>query len=654
MSVEAETERPSIKDEAGPKFWYVMEKVIDKLPDNPKKSDIRRATRTMDHIAESFPCEDCVASYHEYKKEHPLDCHSKKECANYLCQFHNDIRRKQGKEVKDCGVNEEADCPNCKGHKGEHDEVDNEPANEKPSGQGVNMSSPEQIGAVKSLGDDGDFPSIDNETEVKLGSVVPGKVHTVPSIHHSVNVLKVSKSKSPNITTTNHKATSLDELKNVTRRIVEEMCRQHGAPMPELIFNSCPSNNKTSCTRVPVDLEGNMVKDVPTKLYFDPHSYSPRSIVHEVSHYIAKYNGDDTLFKDEVAIDTIARQVIDAGFTEVEAMPNERISLNEARPVQIATDMFAEGNWLAKGFKERADKRLSEWKRNFPTFSRLFSGPAADAPVAAPAVQVNTNPEPVVKAEPPPEVPQGTRYTDGFLSMIDPMFAPVANITGLHPRDVTDAHIPNLIGSAVTTLAESNLNDFGALLVSAGTAGLTLLLGVLAKDQMGMGDRRFMMGLGGNLLWNSLGYIANPKKSKNVFTHASMFGKAISIFDMPGMQHCVSYEATVTTAGLGPAMKGGVKNLSPEQIRGLQINQGFQPDVPLQNSYPLQGASTGGIGAPYGGRAVASADNRPYGGGVGGGVRPYGNLDSEFDEFSLEEQNRIGRAQRSAFSPAIA
>ena len=53
--------------------------------------------------------------------------------------------------------------------------------------------------------------------------------------------------------------------------------------------------------------QGNFVKDVPTKLYFDPHSYSPRSIVHEVSHYIAKWSGDDKLFKDEVAIDTIAR-----------------------------------------------------------------------------------------------------------------------------------------------------------------------------------------------------------------------------------------------------------------------------------------------------------------------------------------------------------
>ena len=644
MSVEEQAEKP-LKDEAGPKFWYVMEKVIDKLPDNPKPSELRKATRTMDHIAESFPCEECVESYHKYKKEHPLDCHSKKECAAYLCEFHNDIRRKQGKEVKDCAVNEKAECPNCKGDHGGHDKVDDEPADEKPSGQGLDMGSPEQVGSVKALGDDGDLPGVGDQAEIKLGGVVPRHVHTVPGVHHSVNISKVAKGNSSKFV--GHKASSLDELKNVTRRIVEEMCREHGAPMPELIFDSCPSNNKTSCTRVPVDLDGNMVKDVPTKLYFDPHSYSPRSIVHEVSHYIAKYTGDDALFRDEVAIDTIARQVIDAGFTE-----HEPILPPAPQQVQIASDMFAEGNWLASSFKERADKRLSEWKRNFPTFSRLFSGPSTDAPAP---VQVNTAPEPMVKAEPPPEVPQGSRYTDGFLSMIDPMFAPVANITGLHPRDVTDAHIPNLIGTAVTTLAESNLNDFGALLVSAGTAGLTLLVGVLAKDQMGMGDRRFMMGLGGNLLWNSLGYIANPKKSKNVFTHANMFGKAISVMDMPGMQHCVSYEATVTTAGLGPAMKGGVKNLSPEQIRSLQINQGFQPDVPLQNSYPLQGASTGGIGAPYGGRAVAAnADNRPYGGGVGGGARPYGNLDSEFDEFSLEEQNRIGRAQRSAFSPAIA
>ncbi len=645
-------EEGNIKDEAGPHFWYVLEKVISKISDNPSKSELARATKTMDHIAESYPCEECVESYQHYKKEHPLKCKNKQECSEYLCEFHNDIRRRQGKSTKDCStgakVDKEGDCPSCNSHRHDDDDEQSEPS--EPTNQNP---SPQEIGSVKAIGDGGDLPSIDHDTDIKLGSVVPQVTKAVNVVHKAVDVPKVSKRNGANIT---HKATSLDELKNVTRRIVEEICTKHGAPMPELIFNACPSNNKTSCTRVPVDLEGNMVKNVPTKLYFDPHSYSPRSIVHEVSHYIAKWSGDDKLFKDEVAIDTIARQVIDAGFTEHSGpsgttpadAPN---SLNETRhPVQIAGDMFSEGNWLTKDFKERADRRLNEWKRNFPTFSKLFAGPATDAPAPA---QVNTAPEPMVKAPEPSEVPQGSHYTDGFLSMIDPVFAPVANITGLHPRDVTDAHIPNLIGSAVTTLAESNLNDFGALVVSAGTAGLTLLLGILAKDSMGMGDRRFVMGLGGNLLWNSLSYIANPKKSKNVFSHANQFGKAISIMDLPGVQHCLSYEATVTTAGAGASFGKGVKNMTPEQIRGLQINQGFQPDVPLQNSYPLQGSSTGGIGAPYGGRAIAaSADNRPYAG--TGGARPYGNLDSEFDEFSLEENNRIARTQRSAFAPAIA
>ena len=110
----------------------------------------------------------------------------------------------------------------------------------------------------------------------------------------------------------------------------------------------------------------------------------------------------------------------------------------------------------------------------FLHFSRIFSGPAADAP--APAPTVNATPEPMVKAEPPPDVPQGTHYTDGFLSMIDPVFAPVANITGLHPRDVTDSHIPNLLGNVIMTLAESNLNDFGSLLVSAGSCGANVAI----------------------------------------------------------------------------------------------------------------------------------------------------------------------------------
>jgi hypothetical protein len=382
-----------------------------------------------------------------------------------------------------------------------------------------------------------------------------------------------------------------------------------------------------------------MVKDIPTKLYFDPHSYAPRSIVHEVTHYIAKWKGDDKLFKDEVAVDQIARQVIDAGFTEHE--PTKPIPM-PSQMAQVAQDIFSEGpNWLANSFKERADKRLAEWKSNFPTFSRLFSGPAVDNQPAP--VTVNTNPEPPIKAE-PVETHQHTAYTDGFMSMIDPVFAPIANIVGLQPRDVADAHVPNLIGNVITTVADSNLNDFGALLVSAGAAGITLLLGVAAKDQLGMGDRRFLMGMGGNLLWNSLEYIANPKRSKSVFTHAGMFGKAISVMDVQQMNYCVSYQGEVNSQGKP------VPNLTPAEIRGLQKEQGFQPDVPIQNSYPIQGASTGGIGAPYGGRAIPVGYNQAQ----TGGVRPYNNLDADFDEFSLEETNRIARAQRAAFSPAVA
>jgi hypothetical protein len=208
--------------------------------------------------------------------------------------------------------------------------------------------------------------------------------------------------------------------------------------------------------------------------------------------------------------------------------------------------------------------------------------------------------------------------------------------------------VPNILGNVVTTVADSNLNDFGALLVSAGTAGITLLLGAAVKDSLGMGDRRFLMGLGGNLLWNSLAYIANPKRSKSVFTHASQFGKAISVLDVQQMNYCVSYQGAMDSQGKP------IPKLSAAEIRGLQKEQGFQPDVPVQNSYPIQGQSTGGIGAPYGGRAVPAQYPSTYNQAPTGGVRPYGNLDGDFDEYSLEENNRIARAQRSAFSPAIA
>jgi hypothetical protein len=633
----ANEEQASIKEEAGPKFWYVMEKIINKLPDNAKKSDIRKALKTMDGVANSFPCDDCVNSYNKYKEEHPLECSSKAECSNYLCEFHNNIRKKQGKSTIDCKTREEKnDCPGCNTEK--------KPIESEPSSGGTQLPDIEKQ-SDRDLGLSSELPTLGEEGETKLHTVKPVIGEGSTYLKKFVPVKRGLHNKKPvgltEVSRVHDKATPLDELKNVRRNIIYQLCDKHGVERPEIIFNECPSKPNISCTRVPVGLDGKLVSGKKIKIYLDPNSASTRSDIHEALHHIAKLSGDDKLFRDELEIDKIAREIVSAGFTEYEAKV-EPPSL--PMPSQITYDIFSEGpNWLASGAMERAKNRLSEWKRNFPTFNRLFSGPATDtAPVA-----VNTSPEPPVKAE-PVETTQHTAYTDGFLTMIDPIFAPIANVTGLQPRDVTDAHVPNILGNVVTTVADSNLNDFGALLVSAGTAGITLLLGAAVKDSLGMGDRRFLMGLGGNLLWNSLAYIANPKRSKSVFTHASQFGKAISVLDVQQMNYCVSYQGAMDSQGKP------IPKLSAAEIRGLQKEQGFQPDVPVQNSYPIQGQSTGGIGAPYGGRAVPAQYPSTYNQAPTGGVRPYGNLDGDFDEYSLEENNRIARAQRSAFSPAIA
>ena len=129
--------------------------------------------------------------------------------------------------MKDCDateVDEHSNCPNC-----HHKDGDNEESN-KPPAKPVNTPStsvspsPEEIGSVKALGDTGtELPGVDHDTDIKLGSVVPHVTQTVPSVHKAVHLSKVSKRNGSNLIS--HKPTSLEELKNVTRLIVEDMCR---------------------------------------------------------------------------------------------------------------------------------------------------------------------------------------------------------------------------------------------------------------------------------------------------------------------------------------------------------------------------------------------------------------------------------------------
>ena len=87
--------------------------------------------------------------------------------------------------MKDCDapVDTDTECPSCKSHHHDDDEVEQPPTP-------ANAVSPEQIGSVKALGEPStELPGLDHDADIKLRGVIPSVGQTVRSYPQSAQTL---------------------------------------------------------------------------------------------------------------------------------------------------------------------------------------------------------------------------------------------------------------------------------------------------------------------------------------------------------------------------------------------------------------------------------------------------------------------------------
>ena len=126
------------------------------------------------------------------------------------------------------------------------------------------------------------------------------------------------------------------------------------------------------------------------------------------------------------------------------------------------------------------------------------------------------------------------------------------------------------------------MNDFGELVVIAGYCWTYVITRHFWPGFNGHGDRRFVMGLGGNcfgICWDTLPI---PRNQRTSFHMQTSLVRPFPSWICRVCNIVLVMRPLLTTAGAGASFGKGVKNMTPEQIRGLQINQGFQPDVPCR------------------------------------------------------------------------
>lgn len=113
---------PLQKDEAGNSAWKLAHHRASLYSDNPTPKEKERMKTFLYETFQSVSllCNDCKKHIHDYLKKHPIGpaLKDKTTLSRYLCEFHNHVRDRQGKDIVNCHLVSASkpfeECTDCK------------------------------------------------------------------------------------------------------------------------------------------------------------------------------------------------------------------------------------------------------------------------------------------------------------------------------------------------------------------------------------------------------------------------------------------------------------------------------------------------------------------------------------------------------------
>ena len=550
---------PQGKDEAGPHFWHVLHTATTQLPDKLSGADkadfIEWLKQTINYFPCKIPCQDNARKY--IKKNSPWkQIKTRKDAWNYLCTFHNSVRREQGKEEYNCEAmynpNPDSNCPHC---------------------------------------------------QYEVNRDVKGAMKT---------------------------------FKNASVKIIRELCKREGIPMPEIMWTPCPEAPETSCNIILKDSQTGRVLRKPT-IYLNPNVVSLRQVVHEWVHLKNTMRGFHSNAQNEELVEEEAQRILNSEFpSDMAKLKYEDTITNKQMSVQ--KDSFSYG--LQSMDDGSLDDRMS---RNFPRYAEMIRKEKAKNTNSNTSVSVSTE----------------TDSDGGFLSIFDDLFKPFGEWLGLPKRSVNEAHMSSLLSNIGTTLMETHLSVWGNV-VATTLAGLGLFVaGAALKNQLAKSDKQLMLLSSTFFLYHNLHMLANPSLQPFAMTDARLAGQALQEGDINTFFQTLIDDRYRVASIVVPVSRpsGDVARSAAEQLRAgaisniqarqnipiaspggsttisqqeaqrqavlQQAGPGLSPAQQLARGYtPITGGAGGGGGPIPGPGAIGGGGLPIPGGAIGGGRIP--------------------------------
>ena len=90
------------REELGRATWLLLHTLAAQFPDAPTREEARDARDLIGALTRAYPCAECATHFGEIVARRPVDASSGAALRRWVCDAHNEVNARLGKETFDC------------------------------------------------------------------------------------------------------------------------------------------------------------------------------------------------------------------------------------------------------------------------------------------------------------------------------------------------------------------------------------------------------------------------------------------------------------------------------------------------------------------------------------------------------------------------
>ena len=95
---------PPTKQELGQAGWTLLHTMAANFPERPTARQQARAVAFLRALGDLYPCELCASHFRMHMQQHPIASTSREELSLWMCEAHNEVNVRNGKEAYYCDI----------------------------------------------------------------------------------------------------------------------------------------------------------------------------------------------------------------------------------------------------------------------------------------------------------------------------------------------------------------------------------------------------------------------------------------------------------------------------------------------------------------------------------------------------------------------